>query len=251
FISFFGFDIGSWSYQGPLTSGVVDSGQSADLSGRTWSLSCTTSGAAPTPCTWTASGNPNAPPVANVIATNTSAAGRSDKANYFGDSWTLRDASTSIAPITGIQWDYNYVAPNFTADRQGTAGETVGLYFPCDPNAGGNIATGANCFSSVGGAAGQFAFSLKATNHPQTTDQITQYTSSGISVALPQIQILGFSGGVLAILTGGSADARSTQGTPTSFSWTFNPGAAAGTGAVVAVPTGATSFTLQVAYAGY
>src|SRR6266542_2849168 len=184
---------GGFPYQGYGTGTEAgDSTQTADLQGRTWSV--TTIDGATGRFEWVATGNPNAPPAANVNATNTSAAGRNDKTNYFGDSWTLRDTSTSVTTITGIQWTYNYVAPNFTADRSGSAGETVPLYFPCDPNSGGNISTGANCFSSVGGAAGPFVFSLKATNQNGTT----QYTPSpAISVAVPQIQILGFSGGVL------------------------------------------------------
>ncbi len=248
FISHFGFTVGTWAYIGPLASGITDSGQAADQQGRTWTASCTAP-ASITTCNWHANPNPTAPPVTVASATNLSAAGRADKLNYFGDVWSLHDTSSSFAPISGIQWNFNYLAPNFTVDRAAAAGDTVNpIYFPCDPSSGGNIGTGAGCFASVGGAAGSYLFSLKATNVYGTN----QYIPSPIPVAVPQIAIAAFSGGVLSVLTGGNADASATKGNPTAFNWVFNPGAIPrGPAAVVAVPSGATSFSLVVPYAGF
>jgi hypothetical protein len=248
FISHFGFTIGSFAYIGPLATGITDSGQAADGQGRTWTASCTPP-ASFTTCTWHANPNPTAPPGTDATATNLSAAGRADKSNYFGDLWSLHDTSSSFAPISGIQWNFNYLAPSFTVDRAAPAADTVNpIYFPCDPSAGGSIGTGAGCSASVGGAAGSYLFSLKATNQYGTN----QYTPSPIPVAVPQIAIAAFSGGVLNVLTGGTADASATQGNPTAFNWVFNPGSIPrGPAAVVAVPSGATSFSLTVPYAGY
>jgi len=248
------FGLGTWGYQGD-GSDIGDSSQSADLQGRTWTITKDPAWPPPdaTHFIWHASGNPTAPPTAGVTATNVSASGRSDKTNYFGDVWSLKDTSSAISPVTQIQWDYNYLAPNFTIDRQGTPGETVSIYFPCDQNTSGNPGnpnTGQNCSASVGGTAGSYLFSLNATNQYGTT----QYASPAINVALPQVQIAGFASGTLRVLSGGNADASTTQGNPTAFNWNFTPGGAPSCTQpcrIVAVPAGAQTFTLQVTYAGY
>jgi len=238
--SYIMFSLGDFAYLPTEEHDIPDSTQAADPQGRTWTMTQTD----PRHFIFHTDGNPTAPPAANVSAINQSAAGRTDKTNYFGDVWSLQDTSSSVAPITQVQWDFNYNG-TFGADRTAGKGDIVNpAYFPC--NSSGNIGTGAGCYGSV--TAGSYSFALKATNQYGTT----QYSSPATSVAVPQIQIAGFSGGVLNVLTGGNADAGATQGNPTAFNWIFNPGSIPrGPGTVVAVPLGATSFSLLVTYAGY
>jgi len=238
------FTLGSWTYLNGEQHDIPDSTQTTDLQGRTWAIH-------PDPLftdgrhfIFHTDGNPTAPPAARASATNQSAAGRADKTNYFGDAWSLQDISVSVATITQVQWDFRYDG-TFVPDRTAGKGDTINpAFFPCDSS--GNIGTGVGCFGSV--VAGSYSFALKATNQYGTT----QYTSPAMSVAIPQIRIVGFSGGALNVLTGGNADASATDGNPAAFNWIFNPGAVArGPAAVVAVPPGATSFSLVVPYAGY
>ncbi len=52
--------------------------------------------------------------------------------NYFGDAWSLKDTSLSVAPITQIRWDFLYTG-TFAADRTAAKGDTINpAYFPCD-----------------------------------------------------------------------------------------------------------------------
>lgn len=238
------FALGNWGYLAGEEHDIPDSTQTTDLQGRIWNIHNDPLFTDGQHFIFHSDGNPTAPPTARVSATNQSAAGRADKTNYFGDAWSLQDTSFSVAPITQVQWDFRYDG-TFVADRTAAKGDTVNpAYFPCD--SAGNISTGANCFPGL--TAGSYSLALKATNQYGTT----QYTSPAVSVAVPQIQIVGFSDGVLNVLTGGNADASATQGNPLAFNWTFNPGSSArGPGPVVSVPSNATSFSLIVTYAGF
>jgi hypothetical protein len=204
--------------------------------------------------------DPTAPPSALALATNTSAAARTDKTNYFGDLWTLTDASSSSSSpewsTDPIQWDFK-AGGAFQADQTDpSAGLGHTFPFPCDPagTPAGSITDGTNCWASIGSpsAAGNYQYALKATNPNGTT----QYTSAAITVNPPQVAIAGFSGGALRILTGGSADASATQGNTTNanFLWHFQPtdlGSCPQPCKVVAqVPSDAVSFNLQVTYKG-
>src|SRR6185503_15117419 len=108
-------------------------------------------------------------PTAAATATNLSAAGRTDKTNYYGDKWQLKDASTG-GPITRVDWDFNYKT-SFAADETGSFTDegTVNGYFPCDPSSfQGNIRSGANCIQSLGlvnpALAGQYRFAMQSAN---------------------------------------------------------------------------------------
>src|SRR5262249_18189988 len=131
------------------------------------------------------------------------------------------------------------------------ASNSASVYFPCRTPAG-NPATGAGCAGSITPApspSATYKFALNATNANGTT----AYTSPAITFLEPQINIAGFTGGTLNIVTGGSADATKTQGNIGSavFDWTFTPSGTSSSQNPV-VPAGSTNFSLTVIYAdGY
>src|SRR5439155_20809863 len=72
------FSLGTWQYLGDATDPSLlagntwpPTGQTADPQGRTWTM--TPADSSQRSFVWQASGNPNAPPVANAVATNLSA----------------------------------------------------------------------------------------------------------------------------------------------------------------------------------
>ncbi len=260
FVHSYGFKTdGSWAYISSWDTQEGAGTQVTDPQGRTWTASCSLPQNPPVTCTWQASGNPNAPPTNNATAVNSSAGARTDKTNYFGDVWTLQDTSTSIPTISQAQWDFRYTtafAPDLTETNPPVTIplETHTFPFPCDPSAGGSIATGAGCWTSVGSptTTGSYQFALQDTN---VNGPGTLFISNSVSVAPPQISVAGFDGTTLNILTGGNADASQTQGNTANavFNWTFN-GAGYNCPAqpckVVPVPLGTTLFSLQVVYPG-
>src|SRR6202011_200106 len=140
------------------------------------------------------------------------------------------------------------------------------VYWPCDPASGGNLTTGAGCYASHG--AGPYKFALKTANINPDPTNTGQYilglppAPGPITVVCPQVRIIGYSGstgtcsqtaGTLAILTGGTADARSTQGnindSRTHFAWVFTGGSGGtSTSQNPTVPPGVTGFSLTVTY---
>ncbi len=198
------------------------------------------------------------PPRASATFTNVSAGLRSGAErtiNYYGDRVTLADSSSTGVPITRVDWDVNNPGSGFTADRSGTALSLPNIFFPCDPAAGGDIASGNACATSLGLSSNpgpqSFAFAEQSAN--QNGNSATPFYSAPIPFVMPSIGISGFSGGVLRVLTGGSADATPTTGnTPdATFQWSFTGGAGgAPTGITVPVPAGASGFSLQVTWKG-
>ena len=137
----------------------------------------------------------------------------------------------------------------------GTATALPNIFFPCDPAAGGDQASGANCAASVGLSSNpgpqSFIFAEQSANQNGTSP--TPFYAAPISFVMPSIGISGFSAGVLRVLTGGSADATPTTGNTSdaTFQWSFSGGAGgAPTGITVPVPAGATGFSLTVTWKG-
>lgn len=202
--------------------------------------------------------DPNAPPAASATCTNqTQNAGCTGGVNYYGDKFLLTDRSSTdvSAPITSVDWDFNYNSPFHVDQSFPSAGSTPAVYFPCRTPAG-VPATGAGCQGSVippvpvtPPGNGTYQFSLQATNRNGTTP----FVSPAITLTPAQVRILGMVGTTLNILTGGTADARQTQGNindpATTFVWIFTPGGTV-TGQNPVVPAGAASFTLTVTYPG-
>lgn len=209
------------------------------------------------------SADPTAPPIANAILANLSAASRpspENTKNYFGDKWHLQDASASFAALDSIRWDINLPggsASSFAPDAAWT-GSYAALsnvnpaYWPCEPASGGNLSTGAGCYTSLGSPAGGANFYLGLQSH-----NVNGYSNTFVSLAqnvlAPQVSIVGYnpSTQILRVLSGGTADATGSQGNTAeaAFNWTFTPGGAA-TGLNPAVPTNATSFSLIATYKG-
>ena len=267
---------GGWRYLGNLGE-IPDSTQTTDPQGRTWTVQPTdrsemnflwhASGVATPIPTPTPTAPPNAPPTAVAAATNLSAAGRTDKTNYYGDKWQLQDASTSGSPITNIDWDFNYTG-SFQRDEGGgpSSEGTIAGYFPCDPSGPtrGDIRLGTNCISSLSltnpASSGNYRFAEQSAN--QNGASASPFVSGAIAVVCPQANILGLtgytgtcakSGGTLNVLTGSNADASASQGNlaEASFAWSFTgPNPINASSAVVPVPAGATGFTLTITYPG-
>ena len=198
------------------------------------------------------------PPRASATFTNVSAALRSGAertVNYYGDRVTLSDSSSTGVPITRVDWDLNNPGTGFAADVSGTALSLPNIFFPCDPAAGGDRSTGTNCSSSLGLSSSpgpqSFVFAEQSANQNGTST--TPFYSAAIPFVMPSISISGFSGGVLRVLTGGSADATPTTGNTAdaTFQWTFTGGAGgAPAGITVPVPAGAAGFSLIVTWKG-
>jgi hypothetical protein len=253
---------GSWPYLGNLGD-LADSTQTTDPQGRTWWVESLDLWH----FVWHASGAPNAPPTSGATATNLSAAGRTDKENYYGDKWQLADASISGSPITSIAWDFLYKG-SFAPDESGgpTAEGTVTGYFPCDPSgvSPGTFRTGANCLQSLGltnpPAIGSYAFAEQSANANGTS--VNPFVSSAIAVVCPQATIVGYTGfagtcaktgGTLGVLVGGNADATGSSGNvgEAVFDWSFTGSSPISVqGPTVPVPSGATGFTLTITYPG-
>ena len=259
----FAFRLGTWDYLGRTTTDIADSTQTADLQGRTWTV--TPNGQ--TSFTFTASGNPNSPPVASAFATNLSASSRGDKTNYYGDKWQLRDTSTSSP--TSATWDFNYTG-SFLADETG-AENVEGLvtgYFPCDPRGvpSGDFRSGANCRASLGLSnpppPAPFQFAMRSANSFGPSSNT--FTSTAFAFACPQAIIGGYgnftgtcakSGGALSVGLDGLADASGSTGNlpeaVANWTFTFPAGSPVGLqGLTVNVPPGATGFSLAITYPG-
>ncbi len=259
----FTFGLGTWDYKGDLGE-IPDSTDTADPLGRTWSIDATDSSARN--FVWHSSGVPSSPPFADAVGVNLSAGQRTDKTDYYGDRWQLKDISSGATSVT---WDFNYTG-SFAADETGpkAAEGTVVGYFPCDPGgvAHGDIRSGASCRQSLGlanpPAAAGYRFALRSANSFGTSTNT--YASAALSVACPQANIAGYAGstgtcaktgGTLTLPTGGSADASGSKGNlgEASFVWTFSfpsgpPATAAGP--VVPMPNGASAFTLTITFPG-
>jgi hypothetical protein len=213
--------------------------------------------------------DPNSPPIANSSATNISAAARAGverTINYLGDRWEIEDASASSPnpPANGIStvsWDWNYVTP-FAPDTGwnnlpygGSNSDVLPAYFPCDPAQGGNIQTGAGCWTSLGSptASASYRYAVQTKNGVGTSPASP---SSIITVVPPQALIAGLdtsvSPPVLKVLSGqGQADGRGSQGniSEATFNWTFT-GNVQVAGQNVPVPAGSKDFNLRINYKG-
>ncbi len=253
---------GTWPYLGDLGD-LADSTQTVDPQGRTWWIETVDL----THYIWHASGAPNAPPTAGATATNLSAAGRTDKTNYYGDRWQLQDASISGSPITSIAWDF-LDKGSFAPDEAGdpTAEGIVAGYFPCDPSGevAGTFRTGANCLQSLGlsnpAASNSYAYAEQSANQYGTS--ANPFVSPAIAVVCPQATIAGYTGftgtcaktgGTLGVLVGGNADASGSSGNvgEAVFDWSFSGSTPINVqGAIVPVPSGATGFALTITYPG-
>jgi hypothetical protein len=249
YLSTFFFGVGgNWVYQGDHYNNDVDipnGTKTSDSVGRTWVLQPISPGH----FNWHAVGNPNAPPTASATAVNLSAAGRTDKSNYFGDQWTLTDGSSAITAIDTVQWSFlnngTWDATNTISPPATNPTDSYSFPFPC---AASSISTPANCYASLGASPGSsFKFALQA--HNTNGWSTPPFVSSAITVNTPQIRIAGFSGTVLNILTGGVADATGTQGNiaGSTFAWQFTPSGTSSLQAPV-VPSGTTAFSLAVTY---
>ena len=243
---------------------IPDMPGTTDPQGRTWIVEPTdTSGIN---FVWHSSGIPSSPPFADAIGTNLSAGDRTDKTNYYGDRWQLKDISSGA---TSVLWDFNY-AGSFATDESGpelSEGTVIG-YFPCDPAGvpGGDIRSGANCRQSLGLSnpplPASYRFALRSANSFGTSTNT--FSSAALAVGCPQAIVAAYtgftgtcakSGGMLTLPAGGNADASNSKGNlaEASFSWIFNFPSGSGadaTGPVVPVPNGAIAFTLTIAFPG-
>jgi hypothetical protein len=206
----------------------------------------------------------NAPPVASATMTNLSAASRqgAEKTkNYFGDKWQIQDASVAFPAEDGIQWDIKLPggsAASFSPDAAwsgalpNAALSTINpAYWPCDPASGGNLATGAGCYASLGSPASNYYLGLVTHNTCSTCGYSTTFVSPAQSLLAPQVSIAGFDGTTLRVLSGGSADASGSQGNiaEATSTWTFTPGGVL-SGSIVTVPANAATFSLTATYRG-
>ena len=225
--------------------------------------------------------DPTSPPIAAYSAVNLSASSRTDKTNYFGDRWRIEDISATAAakPLTEIDWDLNVPAPHtkaqFSADAAPWSGAAsaalkslnspAGIVWPCDPNAGGDPKLGTNCYASLTSPTGggfYLGLHTENANQPPAASSTTVTPGSGVPVAVPSVVVSGLSAGALNVLSGGSADASSSQGNvaEAKFVWAFRDATSAlpaptcqpagSNCAKVLVPSTARSFTLDVTYLG-
>ncbi|HYK43027.1 MAG TPA: hypothetical protein VE007_11610, partial [Thermoanaerobaculia bacterium] len=205
------------------------------------------------------------PPTSNANFVNLSAQSRSGAeagTNYYGDKVQFSDNSSTGVPITRVDWDL-VTGGTFVADASVGTGVSVTGYYPCDPSSGADFAGGGGaCKNSVFGAGAppataNFTFAERSTNANGVAPNPPPagvFYSSPLAFRQPQIGILGYNSttSTLSVLSGGNAAATPTQGNTAeaSFQWTFNPGNVALSGMVVAVPTGASTFTLLVTWKG-
>jgi len=205
--------------------------------------------------------DPTAPPLPNVVLTNLTAQAQSRATNLIGDKWQIKDASVSYPVIDQIQWDIDLPGgspSSFSADPAFT-GAYAGLstitpaYLPCDPKSGGNPAAGTGCFGSSGGQSSG-TFYVGVNTHNTNGWGASPAVSAPQNFSAPQVNITGYDGNNLLILSGGSADASGSTGNTAeaSFTWSFTCSPTCGqlTGPTVTVPTAATAFTLVVTYKG-
>jgi PKD repeat protein len=206
--------------------------------------------------------DPNAPPIPYAVMSNLSAAGRpspENAKNYFGDKWSILDASVSYMPITELDWDFHNTG-TFVAEKIVTGTELRGTgypvaYWPCDDSTGGEIVSGNGCYQSLGTIVSsyQLAMSSRNINDPSPNPLPTPFVSPALALSQPQISIVGFDGTTLSVLAGNpnNGDASGSQGNvaEASFNWTFTPSGSA-TGPVVTVPSNATAFSLTATYKG-
>jgi PKD repeat protein len=226
--------------------------------------------------------DPSSPPIASYSATNLSAFARTDKTNYFGDRWRVQDISATAAakPLTEIDWDLNVPAPHttseFSADPAPWSGAAsaalknlnspTGIVWPCDPTSSGDPKLGTGCYASLGSpSGGGFYLGLHTENGNLPLDAPSSTTvtpGTGVAVAVPAVVVTGLNAGALNVLSGGSADASSSQGNlaEATFVWAFRGATGAlpaptcqpvaSNCAKVLVPSAAISFTLDVTYLG-
>jgi PKD repeat protein len=224
--------------------------------------------------------DPSSPPIASYSATNLSASARIDKTNYFGDRWRIQDISATAAakPLTEIDWDLNVPAPHttsqFSADPAPWSGvasaalknlnSPAGIVWPCDPKSNGDPTLGTGCYASLGSpSGGGFYLGLSTANaNGQNASSTTVTPGTGVAVAIPSVVVTGLNAGALNVLSGGSADASSSQGNlaEATFAWAFRGATGAlppptcqpvaSNCAKVLVPSAAISFTLDVTYLG-
>ena len=221
----------------------------------------------------------SAPPVANLTMTNLSAALRSGaeaSRNYFGDRWRVQDTSSTAAPLTNIEWDWNVLSsgasPTFVADAaisgalpNSSLTDFNPSYFPCDPSGqlAGDPRTGANCYGSVGSVAGGASFRLGVSSRNSNGPSTTPFISEPKTVLAPLADISALDRSstpyVLRILRGGTANAGPSQGNleDASFFWTFTTPSGPLTGAdittsspTVSIPSAATGFRMRITYRG-
>lgn len=200
--------------------------------------------------------DPTAPPVPLASMTNVSASGRpapENGKNYFGDKWHIVDSSISFLPITQVDWDFHYTGTygaEIMASSPGAYDDFQG-YWPCDLLNGGEIFGGVGCYQSLGPIVGNYQLALRAKNSNPPDTQT--YVSPVIALNQPQISIVGYDGTTLSVLAGNpnNGDASGSQGNvgEATFNWTFTPGGSL-QGAIVTVPSSATSFSLTAAYKG-
>jgi PKD repeat protein len=221
----------------------------------------------------------SAPPVANLTMTNLSAAQRSGaeaSKNYFGDRWRVQDSSSTAAPLTNIEWDWNVLSsgasPTFAPDAaisgalpNASLTEFNPAYFPCDPSGvlAGDPRTGANCYGSVGSVPGGSTFRLGVLTRNANGPSTTPFISEGKTILAPVADISALDRSttpfVLRILRGGSANASPSQGNleDATFFWTFTTPSGPLTGGditttspSVTIPSAATGFRMNVTYRG-
>ncbi len=198
------------------------------------------------------------PPTPGATATNLSAGLRTDKSNYYGDRFTLADASASGVQLLNAYFDTDMDGVTLPHQDFTTSFPALSItgYLPCDANNGGNFATGASCPGSVGlvgtAPAGQsFRYGEQSRNQYGLSTTPAWFTSAPIAFQMPQIVVAGFVGGFVNVITGGTIDASGTQGNTAeaTFAWTFGAAGTA-TGMTPTVPAGATAFGLTVGWPG-
>ena len=215
--------------------------------------------------------DPTAPPIPFAAMTNLSSVARGDGVNYYGDNWSIADASVSYVPITELDWDFHNTGtftPELMLTGSNLGGYTFGTtpqpqtnpqaYWPCDELNGGDLVSGTGCYQSLGTPAATYQLGLNSKNANGTGAPI--FISSPIPVVAPQLSIVGYNGNTLQVLAGNpnNGDARASQGNigdgtgsnGALFTWAFSPSGGPATGTLVTVPVAATSFILTAAYKG-
>ena len=229
--------------------------------------------------------DPTAPAAASMQMTNVSAASRlapENAKNYYGDRWRIQDTSSTGVPLTFLQWDL--VAPDTSTaslapdvpvwamaapGAPGSVPQTLefldggagngtgpGIFWPCDPSAGGDPVTSAGCHSSIGNPPFQQTFNIKILAQNANPPGPSIAAASQL-VQAPIVYVNGQTGNPVPspinVLTGQGVlnvlGAPATQGNTAeaTFQWTFTPTGTA-TGASVSIPASATAFSVLATY---